>query len=277
MERVCTFPNNLYDEAWVGANYNISGNTEQLQRVKQLTAQLTSEEAERKAFPEDLKTEEQGTIYDWVHALVCAERTHLMKSFEEWTIEDIKSLSALIMRYAPFGRGGEFRKTWTNNPIREPQEEDWTHVKELIAEGYQNWSTEDRVFVTKHFEDFKYSFMCHPDLIESKLRDALDNARSEILKAKAVIQRGEKEGETALVETAARAGYVIGTIHPFEDGHRRLVRLMMAIILIQNGIPHITFDNRMADKLVKSARSHSEAPFIEYSVATLEEQSLIPY
>jgi len=119
--------------------------------------------------------------------------------------------------------------------------------------------------VMDHFQSFLFSMIVHPDLIQQSLTVALKQAQSDLsLCKKETDQYKQRYG---IIKVTCDLQLAIGRpiVHPFVDGHRRLVRIIMATILLQNGIPYIRCDPQYTTKLQESARFKDTNILLNYT------------
>jgi Fic family protein len=88
----------------------------------------------------------------------------------------------------------------------------------------------------------------------------------------------QSKNEISVAELAALAHYKLVHIHPFIDGNGRTARLLMNLILIQNGYPPaviLNIDRKRYYKALKEADTGNLAPFVGFVGRSVERSLLI--
>jgi len=264
-----SWPASLYDQAWPGATYVLSSDAAKFEQVKASTGSLTKTKAEKQEWPVDLCCPEQATVYDWVHALVETEKTILSKPFETWQVADLQLLGACLLRLS--SSSGSFRTFPKERPTRVVTEEDWTMVELIEQKPWSELSDNEKKCVSEHYQTFLHSSVPMPNLIQSALESALQRIHNVLVLAKSETNQ-QKQCYSIIAAVEAQLG--IGSIHPFEDGTRRLVRLIMATILVQNGIPVVNYcdSSKYQKQTLESVRHKNSKFLLDYTLELVKSQ-----
>jgi hypothetical protein len=253
------WPDFLYGEAWPGADYLVQY-PEFIDTLKEHCVGIIS----RENLPTDIQYPELQTAFDWAYCLQETERGILQKPFVEWTIDDIVDISRYINRLS-IPEPGAYRTTW-KEPTKVVTEEDWETVAVINQRPYSEWSDDEKLFLTTHYENFLYSNITHPDLIQSKLQSTLDDFKVELSKLDRSSLTTE-EFENELLNIAVLFQITVGNIHPFADGHRRLTRILLGVILLQHDIrlPSYRTATNYTDVILKCVRKKNYDELIEFT------------
>lgn len=216
--------------------------------------EITRQEADRI----DLGEMERVKL-DWVYALYQVEKQFLRKPLEALTVEDISLLSSWITRLTA-KHPGAFRTQEAKWNLKEFSKEEKDRLEKIQAKR-----PEDRSDQELDFASACYLIFPNPDTIEDHLKNFLQAIRT---LASAVKQAQTRTDRFLLaLDLSIFAHTTPVSIHPYEEGSKRLGRMLMFIYLAQNGIEPVSFYNGFVyvDKLKETLTQKNPNAFRDYA------------
>jgi len=191
-----------------------------------------------------------------------------------WTVDDLVIVSSCLLRLRSNNPAG-FRTYYRDikEPVVEVTNEDWELIRKIEEKHWSQWTDEEKKKIGDHYRIFLFSFISPPDKIKEDVERSLRKLQNELVLAKEQPANSDKR-KYDIIEVATKIQFEIGHIHPFEDGHRRLMRIILATIFIQNGIPYVTFGDVQGYQrsLIESERSKSHNILLLYILSLFESQ-----
>jgi fido (protein-threonine AMPylation protein) len=242
---ITKWPNYLYGEAFPGAAFPEPITESELISYQERAFTITLEQAEKEVLDESIRVQ-----LDWVFALLNAKKTLLVKPIEQWTVDDICLLSSWITRLTA-KNPGKFRSEGVCWNLKEFSAEELRTLNAIEAKMAQGLSLEEIDF----YKTCCYNFIDHED-IKRALSDLLTFIKQEMEDVQLLPANKRKH---RFIKIGALMHLEIVKIHPFEEGAKRLGRLMMYIAWCQKGIEPVTFfDKTYGDKLIDAlTKQHS--------------------
>lgn len=171
---------------------------------------------------------------DWTYALHMVEEKGLLrKPIETYTIDDIKLIASWLTRLTAKNPGNfrNFSVKWPLKTWSQEDKEKLDHIALLHVQPDSEFSEEETAF----FQDF-YLYFIAPEDIEPNLCLFLDDLKKFVGYVKEPVERTQK-----VLDLSCLIFQNVVTIHAFEEGNKRLGRMLMYIFLAQHGLEPITF------------------------------------
>lgn len=190
---------------------------------------------------------------DWTYALHQSEKELLKKPFEKFTIADVKALASWLTRLTA-EHPGAYRKDQARWQLKSSfTKEEEQRLAEVNVKEQTAVTEEDRAFVRSCFFYF---------VQPSDIQTCLEMLLKDVGELTSKIKRSQLKGEDRTVmflQVACIINVQTVKIHAFEEGSKRLGRLLMYIYLAQQGIEPITFYNTQeyVDQLIAALTSEA--------------------
>lgn len=247
---ITEWPDYLYGEAFPGATFPQPISRETMVAYQQRALTMTLRQAEISRLDETMRVE-----LDWVFALIESQKELIRKPVEEWTIKDICNLSSWLTRLTA-KQPGAFRKEPVFWNLRELSPKEEVRLATLASRSFEELSAEEKELLACS----TYQFIRHDD-IERALQGTLEFIASQLKEA---LTLPVKERAHRYLGIGSSVHFEIVKIHPFQEGSKRLGRMMMYIIWAQRGLAPVPFfDPSYVDSLME-ALQRGHALFLNY-------------
>lgn len=247
---ITEWPDYLYGEAFPGASFPKAISKEELFQYQEQAYSMTLQRAKSNALDETT-----CVGLDWVFALLQAQKELLRKPIEEWTVQDICNISSWLTRLTA-KHPGKFRTEPVLWNLRELSPDEELKLAAIEANNSAPLSDKDKKFL----ESYCYHFIRHED-IEKALNDTLEFIKNEL---RAALELPLKDRIHRYLGIGSSAHFKIVQIHPFEEGSKRLGRLIMYIIWAQRGLEPVPFFDLTYTESLISALTQRHTIFLSY-------------
>lgn len=208
---------------------------------------------------------ESKEAYDWIYALIWAEKHLLTKPFEKWTLNDLCTLNACLTRLTEETQG-KFRPAaawWETKELTEQERARYNKILDCIQ--YDKLPTpEDQAWFKENTHGFPPAHEVS-QLLEFYLKET-----QRLVKA----YEQEGKGITALIAAACQLNFHIVEVHPWRGAHKRTGMLVMALILAQYAIDTPAFTDRSAysNCFLKHLKEGNYRPLFSLVLELIEKQ-----
>lgn len=213
---ITQWPSYIYNEVYPGASFKFDATPAKLARIKAFALKRDKRNAAK------LKDEHKEG-YDWVGALLWAEKNLLKKPIKHWTVQDLCDLNAEVLKLTD-GSPGILRTQhvwWALKDFNDDIKNEINGIMRKRDEGVQ--LPEDDEYVDEHMH-----FFLQPE----KISHAMDMVVG-------LLKTLESE-----IDAAAMLHHYIISIHPWNGAHKRTARIAMYCLLGQYGHQPIRFEQK---------------------------------
>ncbi len=197
---------------------------------------------------------------DWMYALHMVQKELLCKPIDTLAVDDIRHMASWLTRLTAQNPGC-FRSHESKWPIKtDISPEDQERLTKIDALEDAEITKDDAAFLQRFFY-----FFVRSETIPARLEQFLEDVKRivSLLKANPVMT---EERVARLLNAASFVHLEAVAIHPFEEGSKRLARMLMYIFLAQHGLQPMTFYNSElhSEKLLMALAHKNREAFEAY-------------